>query len=176
MMIKLLPMSEYKGYELRFAYQTDSHFRVTRQVSEDEISFRLTRERFDKPVDKRFTDKLYADHLASPEAYGWFEEEAWAGVLEINHETWSNRLRITELIVFEKHRRQGIAMRLVDYAKDRARALGARQIVLETQTCNVPALGFYFAAGFTPVGLDTSCYKNDDIERGEVRVELGLLL
>jgi len=174
-MIKLLPVSEYRHYELRFTYQTEGHYRVTRTVSEDEVHFRLTRERFDEPREKRFTDKLYADHLASPEAYGWFEGEEWAGVLEINHETWSNRLRISELLVFEKFRRQGIAMRLIAYAKERARDLGARQIVLETQTCNLPAIGFYLAAGFTPIGLDTSYYKNDDIERGEVRIELGLL-
>lgn len=48
--------------------------------------------------------------------------------------------------------------------------------MLETQSCNTGAIAFYRRAGFSLIGLDTCCYSNKDVSRGEVRLELGMLL
>ena len=61
----------------------------------------------------------------------------------------------------------------MELAKNQARSEGWRAVILETQSCNVDAIGFYLHEGFTLIGLDTCCYSNRDIERREVRLELG---
>lgn len=57
-----------------------------------------------------------------------------------------------------------------------ARERGARMLVLETQTWDVPAIDFYLAFRFKLVGFDVAAYSNEDVERKEVRLELGLKL
>jgi len=97
-------------------------------------------------------------------------------VVEINHETWNNRLRITEIWVEDAWRGHGFGTDLMRHAKQRAEVLGCRMIVLETQTCNLPAIAFYHKQGFAFIGIDTTCYGNDDIAKEEVRVEMGFML
>jgi len=48
--------------------------------------------------------------------------------------------------------------------------------MLETQSCNTNAIGFYLHEGFTLIGFDLCCYSNRDPERKEVRIELGYFL
>ena len=38
-----------------------------------------------------------------------------------------------------------------------------RAIILETQSCNTNAIGFYLHQGFELIGFDTCCYTNNDI-------------
>lgn len=64
----------------------------------------------------------------------------------------------------------------MNLAKKRARELNCRSIVLEAQTWNEVALGFYFSQGFKLCGLDTNCYSNHDIEDQNVRLELAFVL
>ena len=61
----------------------------------------------------------------------------------------------------------------MDLAKERARRDRRRAVILETQSCNSNALGFYLHQGFTLIGFDACCYTNDDLARREVRMELG---
>jgi ribosomal protein S18 acetylase RimI-like enzyme len=51
---------------------------------------------------------------------------------------------------------------------------GARMLVLETQSCDVPAIGFYLRFGFELIGFDAAAYSNEDIAKKEVRLEFGL--
>ena len=48
-----------------------------------------------------------------------------------------------------------------------------RAVMLETQSCNTNAIGFYLHEGFELIGFDTCCYTNDDIGKKEVRLNLG---
>ena len=76
----------------------------------------------------------------------------------------------------EDRRRKGLGGALVAFAKSEAVREGRRALVLETQSCNTGAIAFYRRAGFSLIGLDTCCYSNEDVSRGEVRLELGMLL
>ena len=38
---------------------------------------------------------------------------------------------------------------------------------------NVNAIDFYLHEGFSLIGMDTCCYKNDDLQRKEVRLDFG---
>lgn len=93
-----------------------------------------------------------------------------------NPEEWSNRLVVTELWVSEELRRKGVGKRLMDKAKEVAIRQKRRAVILETQSCNTNAIGFYLHQGFELIGFDTCCYTNEDIARREVRVNLGFFL
>ena len=95
------------------------------------------------------------------------------GYLELSHETWNNRLRISNIWVAGDCRRQGIGSALMDAAVAEARRRGARSLVLETQSCNDPAIQFYRRHGFSLVGLDLTAYSETDRKKKEVRLELA---
>jgi ribosomal protein S18 acetylase RimI-like enzyme len=61
---------------------------------------------------------------------------------------------------------------LIGKAKALAKEEGFRELVLETQSCNIVAMDFYESCGFVVTGIDLSCYSNDDVTRNEVRVEM----
>ena len=96
--------------------------------------------------------------------------------IEVCPEEWSNRLVVTELWVSEELRRKGVGKRLMDKAKEVAVRQKRRAVILETQSCNTNAIGFYLHQGFELIGFDTCCYSNEDIARREVRVNLGFFL
>ena len=88
-------------------------------------------------------------------------------------EEWSNRLLITELFVDEKIRGKGYGKQLIDLAKEKTVKQGYRVLMLETQSSNVNAVDFYLHQGFTLIGFDSCCYTNSDLERKEVRFNMG---
>ena len=57
-----------------------------------------------------------------------------------------------------------------------AKQSGSRMVVLETQTCNENAIAFYKKNGFEIIGFDLYSYSNDDPNRHEVRIEMGMKL
>ncbi len=61
----------------------------------------------------------------------------------------------------------------MDKAKEIALSQNRRAIILETQSCNTGAIEFYLHEGFELIGFDTCCYTNNDIDRREVRLDLG---
>lgn len=94
-------------------------------------------------------------------------------MIELCPEAWANRIRVTELWVDKDHRGQGLGRRLIDLAKAQVKKRGARMLILETQSCNVNAIGFYLHEGLDLVGVLTCDYSNTDLERKEVRLEMG---
>ncbi len=98
------------------------------------------------------------------------------GFTECFMEKWNNRLRITNLLVFEKFRGNGIGTALIEKDIEIGIQSGARMAVLETQTCNPRAVEFYLKTGFKPIGFDLFSYSNSDAEKTEVRLEMGKLL
>ena len=93
--------------------------------------------------------------------------------IEVCPEEWSNRLLVTELWVSEELRGKGVGKRLMDRAKEIALSQKRRAVILETQSCNTKAIGFYLHQGFELIGFDTCCYTNDDIGKKEVRLNFG---
>ena len=80
---------------------------------------------------------------------------------------------MTELWVSDELQGKGLGKQLMDRAKEVAVAQNRRAIILETQSCNTKAIGFYLHQGFELIGFDTCCYTNNDIARREVRFNLG---
>ena len=87
---------------------------------------------------------------------------------------WNGRFRISNICLFDSgERRRGVGTMLMAVIQKEAAASGARMIVLETQSCNEAAIGFYRKNGFAVIGFDLYAYSNTDPERHEVRVEMG---
>lgn len=168
-----LERSVYAGYELEFVYGTDWFYDV--QIDADSMGFavRFEKKRFEKTIQKRFTDKLYAPHWDAPEAYGIFDGDVLIAALEVTPEVWNNRLRVTNLWVDAPYRRLGYGRLLMDKAKEMAAHGNHRAAVLETQCCNAGAIAFYFCQGFVLAGFDRMAYSNEDIEKREVRLEMA---
>lgn len=182
MRIVLLEKERWKGYILPMPqYTAREHYAVS--VERTPAGFAVSLERRPLPAPRTFTpemyaspDRLYADHFADARAYGMFDGETLAAVMELCPESWNNRMRVTELWVREGYRRRGLGSRLLVFAREEGRREGRRALVLETQSCNTDAIAFYLHEGLSLIGLDTCCYSNEDIARGEVRLELGAAL
>ncbi len=175
-----LPKETWKGTAIPLATRSNSYYdleihpldsngcviSLTRKQAEEEIVH--TPEEYD------FPDSLYQEHWENAEAFGIVSEDGdLLACIEVCPEEWSNRLMVTELWVSDGLRHQGIGKRLMDKAKAIAASQNRRAVILETQSCNTNAIGFYLHEGFELIGLDTCCYTNNDIGRREVRINLG---
>ncbi len=178
MEIKLLDKTKYSGHMLDFSYVSEYYYDLQVESVIGDYSAKLVRKKFDTPFvnPDRQVDWLYADYWQGAEAYGIEIGGELIGVVEIFYEEWSNRCRITELWLKKEYRRQGLGTQLMNFAKSKAKQIGARFIMLETQTSNADGIAFYLAQGFIVIGYDITCYGNQDVERGEVRLELGYKL
>lgn len=180
-----LPKNEWEGTVIPMKYTTEEYYDMEIRKGADGYDVRIHRQRFDTPVchypeEYDFPDKLYQPYWEKACAWGIVEEDGGSrkllACIETCPEEWSNRLMVTELWVHEKLRRQGIGHRLMAMAKKQAVQEHRRVIILETQSCNTAAISFYEYEGFRMIGFDSCCYSNRDIEKKEVRINMGYFL
>jgi len=170
-----LEKTEYKHYPLLFQYQTYGYYDVDRNPN-GLFSIRLIRKSFGKVINKEFTDHLFQDYLENPSAFALRDGNKLIGYLEVARETWHKRLRVTNILIQPEYRGQGYGSTLMHLAKKIGQEEGMRELILETQSCNIKAIDFYLKHGFTVVGIDLSAYTNQDVESKEVRLEMGCAL
>ena len=175
-----LPKEQWKGTPIPMVVRSDSYYDVEiRPLDRDGCTVSLVRKEAEKeivhtPDEYDFPDQLYQDYWEKAEAFGVAGDDGkLLACIEVCPEEWSNRLMVTELWISEELRGKGIGKRLMDKAKEVAAAQKRRAIILETQSCNTNAIGFYLSQGFELIGFDTCCYTNNDIGRHEVRINLG---
>lgn len=166
---------EAKGTRLLFRYETEYYYDVDIRDGEGwQIS--LVRRPFGKTVEKSSSDTLLSDWLENPRLYAAVEEGRRVGYVELSHESWNNRMRVTNLWVDESARHRGIGTLLMAQAIRSGVEAGARAMVLETQSCNDIAISFYLKQGFFLTGFDSTAYSNSDPQKREVRLEFARLL
>ena len=179
MQIIPLPREEWKGTPILMRYTTEEYYDLEKSEGSDGFRVQMVKKRFEQPVthtpeEYDFPDRLYQDHWEKAQAWGIVAREGGRkelrACIEICPEEWSNRMQVTELWVADELQRRGIGTRLMNLAKERARAENRRAIILETQSCNVRAIAFYRSQGFELLGYDSCCYTNRDIERHEFRL------
>ena len=188
--IKYLPKEKYSNFVLQMDYTTDYFYDVVPEVQNKDLwQVSFIRKKLETPIthtseEYDFPDNLYQEYHQNAYAWGVFDKtkksdsevEKPIAVIETDAEVWSNRLRVTEMWVHKDYRRQGLATVLMNVVKEHARLARNRAIILETQSCNVAAIDFYRSCGFSLIGFDSCCYKNNDISRKEVRFEMGYFL
>jgi len=173
-----LDRNKWQGYELPFNYV--SHYYYDVEITYINAVFQVTfiKKPFDEPYinapnDK---DKLFQPWWDNVKAWGLIENERLIAAIETAVEEWSNRLIVTELWVDDAYRRQGLATSLMDIALKRAKEEKRRVVMLETQSCNEGAIDFYLNYGFILIGFDSCAYQNNDLDRKEVRMNMGIHL
>ena len=178
--ITALPKEQWKGTPIPMVLRSDSYYDVEiRPLDRDGCTVSLVRKEAEEeivhtPDEYDFPDQLYQDFWEKAEAFGVVGDDGkLQACIEVCPEEWSNRMMVTELWIAEELRGKGIGKRLMDKAKEVAAAQKRRAIILETQSCNTNAIGFYLSQGFELIGFDTCCYTNNDIGRHEVRINLG---
>jgi len=178
-----LPKEKWKGVTIPMVTKSDGFYDLIMDpLDQSGCRISLIRKKTEEeivhtPEEYDFPDSLYQEHWEKAEAYGVISDGGdLLACIEICPEEWSNRLMVTELWVSEELRSQGLGKRLMDKAKEAAANQKRRAIILETQSCNTDAIGFYLHEGFELIGFDTCCYTNNDIERREVRINLGYFL
>lgn len=100
-------------------------------------------------IEKGNSFGAYIDH----ELTGWIIGE---------QRVWNNSFYIENILVDEKHRREGIGNMLIKSVIKQARKLNCRVIELETQNTNYPAIQFYRRMGFNITGLNTRLYNHSE--------------
>ncbi|MFH0815377.1 MAG: GNAT family N-acetyltransferase [Methanobacteriota archaeon] len=171
--IRKLDKGELAGKMDDFAYTSDGTYRLSLKRTSDGWEIALRKEPFPETFVKDLNEPLLKPYKGETEVYAAFAGGTEAGLIQIEHQAWNNSIRVWDISVDESRRRMGVGTELLDVAKKRARELGARRIVLETQTSNLKAIDFYLANGFELVGFDATSYSNEDVERGEVRLEMA---
>ena len=176
--IEHLPAEAWKGTPIPLEYTSEYYYDVAVNRTAAGCDISIAKRRFETPVthtqaEYDYPDGLYAPWWEKAEAYGIIEDGALLAVIEVCPEEWSKRLMVTELYVAPALRGQGWGRKLMDLAKALTVEKGCRALMLETQSCNVNAVDFYRHMGFELIGFDTCCYTNRDIERREVRFNMG---
>ena len=178
--IVALPKEKWKDVRIPLVTRSSSYYDIKMTPMDDSgctvslIKTPIEQEIVHTPEEYDFPDSLYQEHWEKAEAYGVISRNGdLSACIEVCPEEWSNRLIVTELWVSDELRHRGIGKMLMDKAKEIAIGQNRRAIILETQSCNTNAIGFYLHEGFELIGFDTCCYTNNDIGRREVRINLG---
>ncbi|MGE8527996.1 MULTISPECIES: GNAT family N-acetyltransferase [Chryseobacterium] len=95
-------------------------------------------------------------------SFGAYMNHELVGWIIGEQRTWNNSFYIENILIHEKHRRQGAGIQLIKKAIKEARRLNCRVIELETQNTNYPAIQFYRRMGFNITGMNTRLYNNSD--------------
>ena len=168
--IRQLDKAAYAGKQFTARYQTRGYY----DIYASETGFRFQYMPFDRSVERSFDDVFFGEWLENPVAFGAFEGERLVGFVEGALEGWNNRFRISNICVFDGNNRSaGVGTRLMEAIQTVAASVGARMIVLETQSCNENAIAFYRKNGFSIIGFDLYAYSNIDPDRHEIRIEMG---
>ena len=175
--IKKLDKGQLQDRVNVFQYESPGHYKVEIQTNEDGWTINLTSEDFIQ-IFKKWddTDKVIQPYKGDSEVYGAFIEGKEAGLIQFEYQPHNESVRVWDLDVWPQFQHSGVGTALMNKCISQARESGARRIILEVQSSNLKAISFYRKMGFDLIGLDASHYNNDDIEQGEVRLEMGLYL
>lgn len=174
--IEELNPAQASSIKLNYSYLTDSYYDFERKIVESGWQFQLNLKKLDRPIEKSSNSTLFEPYVERAKVFQACINNRPIGYLQIGHETWNNRARVWDLLIFPEFRKQNAGTELIKLAVSEAKKWSARSLVLETQSCNTPAIRFYLKNGFEIIGFDSNHYSNEDIQKKEIRIEFGLNL
>lgn len=173
MKIRKLDKNSYGGKKFKVSYKSEGYYDICRK----EYGFQIAYVSFGTVTERTLEDEMFGEWLDNPVGYGAFDGDRMLGFVEGTLEKWNNRFRISNICVFDNSvRNRGIGTALPETILIEARKTGARMAVLETQSCNEKAIAFYRKNGFDIIGFDVYAYSNEDLDKHEVRIEMGIIL
>lgn len=143
-----LPVDETGVARIDTSFQT----RLIYQVDRIDLGFRLREHELPVALRKRYDFSPAAGAIVA-ECDGEI-----TGYAELSYSAWNRRATVEHLYVSATRRGQGTGSALLRRLGDQASALGARNLWLETQNVNLPAVHFYLGQGFRLCGLDETLY------------------
>lgn len=148
------------------------------EVRQRADGFDLLERQVDSPVHKRY--EFIEEVTASDRPWelglvAHFDGEL-CGFAATAYQPWNRRQVLWHLYVSPARRRSGVASRLLEAVRREARRRGARQLWLETQNVNLPAIRAYQRLGFEMCGLDTTLYDHDHDHRQDHDGEVAIFL
>lgn len=161
---------------LSYSYSTDQTYSLTKEDQPGTWTFHLTLQNLSTPVEKKSSSTLFDAYVENARCFKYLKEGKAVAHLQIGHQTWNNRMRVWDLLVESNFRGGGLGAEMIAFAKSKAISAGARMLVLETQSCNVPAINFYLKHGFELIGFELAHYTNEDVANQEFRLEFGFKL
>lgn len=173
---RTISQKEQGQRSLIYNYETDHYYDLKKERSESGWSFSLTKTPLGKKLRKTSQSDLFKDFVENSMVFQILEGGNEVGVMHLGYDEWNRRLRIWDLLVHPEFRGKKFGSQMIDRALEEAKGRGARMVVLETQSCNGPAIDFYLKNGFDLIGFDSLHYSNKDVAKGEIRVELGRIL
>ena len=171
-----LKKDDVSSLKLKYRYVTSSYYDLSILREAEFWKIELTLKPLEKIIEKKDESELFGFYVEEPRVFAAEIDGEQVGWIELGYHEWNNRMRVWEFLVKEEFRRRGIGTLLMKHVVKVAKEKGARMLVLETQTCNAQAIDFYLKFGFKLIGFDAAAYSNEDIEKKEVRLELGLEL
>jgi ribosomal protein S18 acetylase RimI-like enzyme len=159
--------------QIRPTYTTESILSLDRRGEGLEWTWSLAEKRLNKPFNRGTAynfdadmQGMISDRLAKPDAtYQRVAdfEGLLVGIVEVEIQEWNNTAFVWNLMVDLDYRRNGIGRRLWHRARDFAKGMGVRAMMIETQNTNVAACCFYQRMGCTLVGLNEAMYVNNGV-------------
>lgn len=154
-------------YQLNMAYTTDYVWQMQTRENGRTIDVRFDTVRLPRPMRvayPRSPDEL----LLHWQQDGCFLvartlNDEVAGFLDAWPRPWQNLLWISNLVIDQSYRRQGIGSHLLKSARRWAMEHELDQLMLEIQTKNHPAISFAQKHGFQFCGYNERYYPNGDI-------------
>ncbi len=162
--------------KLDYSYSTDKYYEIINERHANSWNIKLEIKLLGRRIEKSFESSLFKPYVDNPKAFVATKNGEDVAYMQLGHEDWTNRVRIWELLVLPNYRGCDIGTKLINKAKEFAVSVGARGLVLETQSCNVLAIDFYLKCGFQLIGFDLTHYSNEDLQKKEVRLEFGLAI
>ncbi len=167
-----LNKTQFKGYSQKFEYVTTKYY----HVDQENNGFHWTVCDYDTPQTKSFVDTLFEDWMEDPVAFGIFDADHLVAFIEGSIESWHQMFRVTNIFVEERLRNSGLGTKMMKHIIAFAKTMNVRCVILETQSCNYPAISFYLKNGFKLIAINTIEYSNDDLQKDEVRFDLAYRL
>ncbi len=172
MRIAELNRKNYQGFELMVACDTSFYYGIRERGGGTMLTWELVRTACPR-YHMEWTERLFRDCWDDPRVYGVWDGQNMAALMEVTPERALDRLRITNLYVDEKYRRQGVGRMLLSRAVDIAREQKRRAVVAQVHSANSGAIAFLTEMGMKIVGFDTMGYTNDGMKDRSFPILMG---
>lgn len=140
-----------------------------------DLSFSLVKEVCVPPFTKRYEITLSEEDVASaPVAIATYEGGALRGFAVLRDEAWNRRAVVTDFFVDCQVRRRGLGRSMMEELCKRLVGTSSRDLWIETQNVNLPAIEFYRRVGFKICGLDSTLYAEPLSAEVAVYLSMGI--
>lgn len=148
-------------------YSSKSRYDIKRQVSGDEINFKMTLVNDSDPkvnykMNNLETIKNYNLIISQGYSLGAFHNDKLIGYLIAENRKWNNSIWIEMIRVAKDYKGNGIGTSMLSTLELLSQECKNRIIEIETQNINIPAINFYKKNGYEFAGLNLTLYDPEE--------------